>query len=157
MALFQSVQIEAGMPAINANGFEPITLVGDFVVPAGLAAADVVELVVLPANYVPVDAILATDDMDSNGTPTITLDLGVLSGTAGDDDDARTCGNEAFAASTVGQAGGVARPTKAAFAQLAPSTSDRGIGIKLAAGAATLVTGADVRLTVLARPALNGV
>lgn len=155
--LRQSTQIANGEPVISACGFEPVTLVGDYTTGSALAANDVIEMVVLPAGYVPVDAVLATEDLDSGGSPSITLDLGVISGTAQAADNARTCSNEAFAASTVGQAGGVARPTKAAFALLAPTDADRGIGLKVAAAAATLVTGAKIRLTVLARPALNGV
>lgn len=156
MALRQSVQVAAKKPAISANGFEPITLVGDYTTVAGLALNDVIEMVNLPAGYVPVDAVLASEDLDS-GVATITLDLGLISGTAGAADDARTCGNEAFAASTVGQAGGIATPTKAAFALIAPTDADRGMGLKVAAAAATLVVGAKLRLTVLARPALDGV
>ena len=157
MALRQANQVVNKTPVISANGFEPIAIVGDFTVPATLPLNDVVEMVILPAGYVPIDAILATEDLDSGGAPAITLDLGLISGTAGAADDARTCGNEAFAASTVGQAGGVARPTKANFALIAPTDADRGIGLKVAAAAATLVVGAKVRLTVLARPAIHGV
>lgn len=157
MALRQATQVVNKTPVISANGFEPIAIVGDFTVPATLPLNDVVEMVILPAGYVPIDAILATEDLDSGGAPAITLDLGLISGVAGKADDARTCGNEAFAASTVGQAGGVARPTKANFALIAPTDADRGIGLKVAAAAATLVVGAKVRLTVLARPALHGV
>lgn len=156
MALRQSTQVAQKLPVISANGFEPIAIVGDYTVETGLTLDDVIEMAILPAGYVPVDAILASEDLDS-GTPAITLDLGLISGVAGKDDDARTCGNEAFAASTVGQAGGIARPTKAAFAMIAPTTADRGVGLKVAAAAATLVVGAKMRLTLLARPALHGV
>ena len=155
--LRQSVQVAQNQPAISADGYEPITLVGDYTTVAGIGAADVIEMVNLPAGYVPVDAILCAEDLDSGGTPAITLDLGLISGAAGVVDATRTCGSEAFAASTVGQAGGVARPTKAAFAMIAPTSADRGIGLKVAAAAATAVVGAKVRLTVIARPALYGV
>jgi len=153
----QSVQVAQKLPAISASGYEPIVIVGDYVTVAGVAATDVIEMGILPAGYVPVDAILAADDCDSNATPTITLDLGLMSGVAGVVDTARTGGSEAFAASTVAQAGGVARMALAAFTQVAPMGADRGIGVRLAAGAATLVVGAKLRLTVIARPALNGV
>jgi hypothetical protein len=144
------------LPAISADGFEVIPLVGDYTVPAGVVINDVIEMVNLPAGYVPVDAILATEDLDSGGAPAITLDMGLISGVAGAADNTRTCGSEAFAASTVGQAGGIAGPTKKDFAFIAPSSADRGFGIKIAAAAAILVVGAKIRLTVLARPALNG-
>jgi hypothetical protein len=155
--LRQSVQIVQKLPTISADGYEPIAIVGDYVTVAGIIATDVIEFGILPAGYVPMDAILAVEDLDSNGTPTITFDLGLISGTAGLADNSRTCGNEAFAASTVGQAGGVARPTKSAFALTAPTTADRGIGVVVGVAAATAVIGAKLRLTVLARPQLNGV
>lgn len=157
MALKQSTQIVAGDAVPSAAGNEAVHLVGDYTVPTGLAANDVIEMVVLPAGYVPIDAVLVAEDLDSNGSPTVTLDLGLISGTAGAADNARTCGTEAFAASTVGQAGGVARPTKKDFGLIAPTDADRGIGLKLAAGAATLVVGAKIRLTVIARAARRGV
>lgn len=155
--LRQSVQIAQKLPTISSDGYEPIAIVGDYTTVSGIIVNDVIEMCVLPAGYVPIDAILATEDLDSNGTPLVTLDLGVISGTPGVVDSARTCGNEAFAASTVGQSGGTASPTKAAFALLAPDTVDRSIGLKVAAAAATLVVGANIRLTVIARPQLNGV
>lgn len=154
MALKQAKQIVEKLPTISASGYEPIVIVGDFVTVAGLTANDVIEMAILPAGYVPLDAKLVCEDLDT-GT-TLTLDVGVVSGTAGVADNTRTCGNEAVAASTVGQTGGVVVDNKAAFSLLAVSESDRGIGIKLAASAAVLVVGAKIRLTVMARPALNG-
>jgi hypothetical protein len=155
--LRQSTQIANNQPPISADGYEPIVLVGDYTVEAALAANDVVEMVIIPAGYVPVNSHLACEDTDSNGTPTITLDEGLISGTAGAKDNSRTCGNEAFAASTVAQAGGVAAPTKKDFFLIAPTTADRGYGVKVAAGAATLTVGAKWRLNVTCRPALEGV
>lgn len=155
MALRQATQVVEKTPVISANGFEPIAIVGDYTVPAGVVINDVIEMGILPAGYVPIDAILACDDLDT--ATGITLDLGLISGVAGKADDARTCGNEAFAASTVGQAGGIARPTKKDFAFIAPNTADRGVGLKIAAAATTPIVGAKIRLTLLARPAINGV
>lgn len=156
MALRQSVQIAQKLPTISASGFAPITIVGDYVTVAGLAATDIIEMCILPAGYVPLDATLSVEDIDSNGVPTITLDVGLVSGVAGAVDNARTSSNEAIAGSTVGQTGGLARMAKADFTLLAPSTVDRGVGVKLVAGAATLVVGAKMRLNLRARPALNG-
>ena len=110
---------------------------GDYTVEAGLAANDVVEMVILPAGYVPISAYLACEDTDSDATPAIALDMGLISGTAGAADNARTCGSEAFAASTVAQAGGVASPSKKDFFLIAPSDADRGFGVKVATAATT--------------------
>jgi hypothetical protein len=156
MALKQAKQIVEKLPTISASGYEPIAIVGDYATVAGLALNDVIEMVILPVGYVPLDAKLVCEDIDGHATPTLTLDVGVVSGVAGFADNTRTCGNEAVAASTVGQAGGVQLDNKAAFGLLAVSESDRGIGIKLAASAAGLIVGARIRLTVMARPALNG-
>lgn len=152
--LRQSVQIAQKLPTISACGYEPIVIVGDYVVPTGVIINDVIEMAILPAGYVPIDAILVCEDLDTGAG--ITLDLGLISGTAGAADNARTGGAEGFAASTIGQSGGVARVTAAAFAFIAPTDANRGIGVKIAAAAATPVVGAKVRLTVIARPALNG-
>lgn len=151
----QSKQIAAKLPTISASGYAPIVIVGDFTTVAGLAANDVIEMVVLPAGYVPIEVKIATQDLDT-GT-TLTLDCGVFSGEAGLADAARTCGNEAFAASTVGQAGGVVQENKAAILQLTPTDADRGIGLKIAAAATGLVVGANIRMTMIARPKHNGV
>lgn len=156
MSLRQSIQIAAKLPSISADGYEPISAHGDYVAAVGLAATDVIEMVVLPAGYVATGVKLAVEDVDSNGTPTITVDCGVVSGVPGVIDNARTCGTEAFAASTVGQTGGVQVDNKADISLLAPSTVDRAIGLRIGTAAATLTVGARFRLTLHARPALNG-
>lgn len=156
--LRQATQVANNSPVPSADGYEPIVIVGDYVVEAGLAANDVVEMCPIPAGYVPVNMHLAVEDSDANGAPTITLDVGVLSGTYGVKDNARTCANEAIAASTAAQAGGVIAPTKKDFFLIAPdSTKDRGFGVKVAAGAATLTAGAKWRMTLHCRPAIDGV
>jgi hypothetical protein len=157
MAIRQSLQIAQKLPSISSPGYQIAPLVGDYVTQTGLVATDIIDMVILPAGYVPVSYKLATEDCDSNGTPTITLDVGVMSGTPGSLDGARTCGNEALAANIVAQAGGVVVENKAAGLMIAPSDADRSIGVRLATGAATLVVGAKMRLLVEIRPALNGV
>lgn len=154
MALKQAIQVAALLAVQTASSNEAIPVTGDFVVPAGLANGDVVEMAALPSGYVPVDVTVAMEDSDS-GT-SMTLDAGVLSGNYGVKDDARTMGNEFFAASTVGQAGGVARATKAAGFLIAPADNTRGLGIKFPA-IGTPIVGAKIRMIAWVRPALNGV
>lgn len=110
------------------------------------AAGDIIELGVLPGNAVPVEAILDVDDLDSNGTPTITLDVGIMSGPVGKNDPARTCGNELFVASTVGQAGGVVRATASSAFRIQKSEDHRSVGVKVAAGPATGAAGKTIAL-----------
>lgn len=111
-----------------------------------LAAADIVlnnviDLGVLPANHTVADAILIADDLDTNGAPTLALDVGVMSGVPGDTTSVRTCGNEFFAAVSTAQAGGVARMTKKEGFLVLPSAADRSIGVKFQAAAATAAAG----------------
>lgn len=109
----------------------------------------IIEMGPLPAGCDLVDAILDADDLDS-GVAAITLDVGVMSGTAGVSDGARTCGAEVFSASTVAQAGGVVRPTLASAFRIARSDTDRGIGVKLAAAPGTAAAG-TIGLTLIYR------
>ena len=112
------------------------------------SANDILELAPLPANTKIVDVILDSDDLDTNVSPTITFDVGIMSGAFGVDDAARTSDDVIFDGTTVAQAGGVVRPTlKTAFRQAAAST-DRSIGLKIATAAATFAAG-EVGLTVL--------
>lgn len=119
---------------------------------ADLVANNVVDLGILPAGHAITEAILIADDLDTNGTPTITVDVGIMSGTIGDAVNARTVGTELFSASNVAQAGTVstAVTTKTVYT-LAATGVDRSIGAKFVAGAATGAAG-RLRLLVTAVP-----
>lgn len=88
-----------------------------------------VELGILPAFCVPVDAILYLI-----GTYTgITTDIGIMSGVAGTidslTDTARTIGDEYFDGAAMDDADGHIRCTNIDLAQIAPVEYDRGIGM----------------------------
>lgn len=125
-----------------------VAIESELTVPAGLAAGDVVEMLRLPAYCTVCDATLVTDDVDSNATPTIALDVGFLSGDVGKKDNARTCGNELFQADITARTGGSSRMSKAAGFRIAKTEAERAIGIRVATGAATLAPGAKVKLIV---------
>ena len=108
---------------------------------------NIIEIAPIPPGCRVVDMILDADDLDANGAPALTLSVGVMSGAWGVDDDARTCGAEFFSASTVGQAGGVVRPTLQSAFEVAEDDDWRSIGIKAAAAAATNAAG-TIGLTV---------
>ncbi len=149
MALFQTNEAKGIVitPGPLRTG-EVCCISADFTVPAGLALNDIVEMLPLPALCTVVDATLISDNLDSNGTPLISLDVGILSGEAGKNDAARTCGNEFFAADTVGRAGGSSRMSKAAGFRIAKTETERAIGMRVATGAAKLVPGAKINLIV---------
>lgn len=109
---------------------------------------DVIDIGLLPANHTVVDMILIPDDLDTNGAPTLALDVGVMSGTPGDTISARTCGNEFFAASTAAQSGTPTRMSKKDGFLVKPTAADRSIGVKFQASAATAAAG-RLRLRVL--------
>jgi hypothetical protein len=154
-ALFQSAQIAAFAPAIVPERASNVVAVRNTVAISKVAeVGDTYEMVILPANCVVVDMILDADDLSTAAD--ITMDVGIMAGNPYDTTLAnRTCGKEFIDASTIGQAGGVFRPTLKGCFRVAPSKADRSIGIEMAAVATATSTG-TIGLTVLYRPAVNG-
>lgn len=112
---------------------------------AGLLAADIVDLGVLPANAKIVDAYIYADA--SLGTANATV--GVLSGDIGSLASDRTLGTEVFNASAVTNAHtAVVRMTLPTAPKLAAGASDRSIGLQVSAD---IVAGAGkiIRLVLL--------
>lgn len=117
-------------------------------VTAALQIGDIIELGVIPADTRVVDIILDSDDLDTNGAATLSWDVGIMSGAFGDDDPARTCGNQFFAGSTISRASGVERASKVSAFRTTVTGSDRSIGLKCTAVAATFAAG-EIGITVL--------
>lgn len=155
MAFYQAKQIVNNEPLVSADGAtDVIEIFGDFVTVTGMVTGEIVEMVGLPAGYVPVDVSVA---FDASAGAAFTTDCGILSGEYGST-AVRTQGNEAFAANSTGQgAAGLVRAVKPNIMFLAPTDNDRGIGLKIVGTLTTLVVGTNVRLKLLARPARNGV
>lgn len=151
MAILKSTQVTNRQPIPNAvNATDLIPIVGDYVTTGNEASGDIIEMVPLPAGYVPVDVILDAEDC---GT-TATTDCGVMSG-AYLSSGARTCGAEFMSAKALGTAG-VYRMDAVGSSRVAPATSDRSIGLKLST-VSSPATGAKLRMTVLCRPQIEGV
>lgn len=151
MALFRATQCSRLTPYPSADGARDLVpIIGDFTVPAGFAAGDVVEMGALPPGYVPVDLIA---DNQALGV-TVTADFGILSGNYLDS-GARTCGAQ-FAAAQALQTAGIKRLSAAGGARLAPSTAERSWGF-VASAVATPTVGAVIRATLLVRPQSEGV
>lgn len=121
MATYRSQQVTDEMP-IPSHGLGCSTYTQRFkiTVTAALTTADVLQFGYLPQYARVVDATLKASDLDTNGTPTIALNVG----DAGDAD-------RLFAASTVGQAGTVARMSVAT-----------GFGYRYDTAGGTMITGA---------------
>lgn len=123
---------------------------------AELVLNDVIDIGVLPAGHTVSDAILLSDDLDSNGTPLIALDVGIMTGTPGDTVSARTTGNELFAADVAARTGVSSRMSKVAGFNILPVDYDRSIGVKFQAAPATAAAG-RIRLRVFSNASANQV
>ena len=145
MTLFVSKCAAGQKPVTSLNSGRPGVLMYEYVTTANLAAGDIIDLGPLPAGVAPIDVTLISDDVDS-GSATITMTVGLLN--AGKTDLNGGTNENFIVASTVGQTGGVARATTAAAYLLGASTSERRLGIKIVAGAAT-GTGAGEKIAVL--------
>lgn len=159
MALRKSTQAASRIPALSPMGAgQALTIVAEYTVTAALVNTDIIEMMALPAGTVVARAMLATEDFDAANT--VTVDVGLMSGqylaALDDAGAARTCGAEFFAADITGRAGGAVASTVRAGHMLAPSASDRSIGIKITA-AMTAVVGAKIRLYVTAVPVPPGI
>ena len=118
---------------------------------AQLIAGDIIDLGVLPANHTIGDAILICDDIDTNGTPLVSLDVGIMSGVPGDITSARTCGAELFSADTSARTAAISRMTLPTGFKIAPVQYDRSIGVKIVAAPATAAAG-RIRVRVFMHP-----
>lgn len=148
MAILQSSQAKGISPNPYPHTASSVCAVrATIALTANPTANDIAEMVMLPAGCRVIDMILDSDDLDSDGTPAITMDVGIMSGEFGTS-GARTCGDEFFTAATVGQTGAVARPTKKEAFRVAASNVHRSIGIKFAVVSDVFVAG-TVGLTVL--------
>jgi hypothetical protein len=104
-------------------------------------ANDVFEVGILPADHVLVDFILTADSWDSNATPTLAANIGVMTGAVGDTARVYTAvGTEMGAAIVFGKTAVSVFVRLAAVAAnrvAASKTVDRSIGMAITTAAAT--------------------
>lgn len=113
-----------------------------------LAVGDIIDFGIISGNATVTDLVIDSDDLDTNASPTLAYDVGVLSGAPGDVGGSRTCGTEFFAASTASQAAAVTRMSKITGFRVAPVAKDTSIGIKITTASATLPTTGKLALMV---------
>lgn len=141
MATLKTDVITRNQPVPTAVGNQVVPQRAAYALAAALALNDTIVMCKLPADHLPVDFILDTDDLDSGATPSITLNAGVTG--------SLSC---FLAGSTIGQAGGVVRADKTAGFRLTPSSVDREVIITVAAAPATGATTGTIGITMLTRP-----
>ena len=140
MARFTSNKAGNDKPAVSScQHGEVRSIRAEYDLAAALALNDDIAMVKLPPGHHVVDCMIDTDDLDSNGTPLIVLDAGILDGDT----------NAFIDGSTVGQAGGLARMDQVAGKRLAVNhTAEQLVGITVATGPATGATTGKVGMDV---------
>lgn len=142
MSEYKADAAEDRRPSVTVTGAGQSTInQGKYTTTAALVAADTIALCKLPAGHVPVDLIVDTDDLDTNGTPTLTMKAGLIGGV------------DMIATSTLGQSAGMARMDDSAGRRIAPTDADRLIGLTVVANAATGVVGGVITATLISRVA----
>lgn len=145
MALLVSSICEDGHDIKVGTNLQLMAIRGEIDVDATLADGDILKLAPLPAGCMLVDAFIDTDDLDTNVAPALVMDLGIINAT--DDGLTTVLLND----TTIGQGGGLARIDTQATLRLAPSTSERFVGIEIITTAATPAASGTVGLTLLYR------
>ena len=111
------------VPAVTASDeAQTVTVEAKIALPASVVINDTIVGFILPAGHVPVDLFITADDLDSSTG--ITLTVAVLDATLA----ALVASTNFITASTVAQAGGVARASVVDGLRLAPAAYDRYIG-----------------------------
>lgn len=128
MATFTSDLVSSGQVLSTPVDGSMICRKATYEISAALVAADLVQMIPVYKGEIVHDVILKTDDLDTNGTPAIVLDVG---------DGVST--NWAIDGSTVGQAGGVDKTDATAVpkAYTADDTLDVDVDVAPATGATT--------------------
>lgn len=119
------------------DGQQAKVMVCTYTIAAALVINDVIQSPPLPKGAVVYDVMLAVTDLDTNGAPAITLDVGY-----GTDPD------YFIAASTIGQTGGVARASAVTAATPLTLTVNDTIDVLVKAAPATGATSGTVTLVV---------
>lgn len=128
--------LDAPVAASRIAG-QPVTVYSEYAIAAALVINDRIRMVKVPKGATVIGAMLGADDLDTNGAPTITLDVG---------DDGTS--DRFIAASTIGQTGAAPASAivKAGFGYAYPA--DDTIDILVKAAPATGAATGTLRLAV---------
>lgn len=142
MATFQMTnpQGRTATPPGVGDGKSLKCVTASYSLAAALALNDVLQSPLIQSGSTVIDVMVVVSDLDTGGSPSITLDVGY-----GDDPD------YFIAASTVGQAGGVARASAATAQPLTLAKNDT-IDITVKAAPATGATTGTITLSVFLLP-----
>ena len=152
MAVYQSKQVKAGVPAPSIDdAYECYAITADYVTPTGgLASGAIIEMGALPDNAIPLDLVVHTGALGTS----VTLDAGIMSGDFASTSQSRTLGSEFFTSAQAAATAVLLRGTKS-FAAVAPSASVRSWGVKV--GGATTDAAISIRATLFVAAAPVGI
>lgn len=154
---FKSTQATAKQAAVDVSQAGIVAAPRyEYNLAAALIINDIIVMGDLPAGHVPVDCIVDSDDLDTNGTPLIVLQAGILNAGQTDIDTTASGGASWIGSSTVAQAGGIARASDKAITRAPVSAVKQTYGIKVSAAPATGTTTGKVGMTLSYRPVVHG-
>ena len=157
MSLLKTNYANGIYPMPSASDSNVLAVRMEYSLAAALALNDVMYMGDLTSNHLPVDFMLDSDDLDTGGAPAVVLAVGIINATDnGLSTDAADGGAAWLAGSTIGQAGGMARPTTNVLSRVAASESSRRIGVHVSTAPATGATTGKVGLMFQYRAAHYG-
>lgn len=121
----------------SAEAGDKLAVYSKYSITAALVINDVIQMCRVPAGARITNVILKTADLDSGGSPSITLDVG----DTGDTD-------RLIAAATIGQAGGTSSALVSSTGQFYQYTAETIISVLVHAAPATSATTGDIELLV---------
>ena len=140
MSLLKTKNALGVYPMPSADGSGVIAVRMEYSIAAVLALNDVIYMGDLPANHVPVDFMLDSDDVSAGAD--VVMAVGIINATDnGLSTEAADGGAAWLSGSTIGQAGGMARPTTNVLPRGAASESSRRVGVHISTAATTTTTG----------------
>lgn len=134
MALFQSLFATGALSVPTVEGSDVVAYRSEVSVPSTLALNDILEMGSLPADHKFADLIFDATDLDTNGTPLISLEFGFLNA-------AKTALTQVIATTTVARAGGIDRVATRDFLDVVETTANRNVGFRVSAQGATRAAG----------------
>lgn len=146
--------LQGTTPPVFPAGAEVVAVRGEISLVANdLDANDAGSVVVLPAGCVPVAAYLDSEDLDTNGAPTIVAQVGIMNTADSDLSTAAADGGAVWQTGiTICQTGGQVAVLGRPMTQVAAASVDRRVGVKFSAAAATKAAG-RIGITLLYRGA----
>lgn len=156
MAILKTEHAKGVRPMPAPEGGEVIAARLNYDLAAALAVNDTIVLGFLPAGCVPVDFMLDTDDLDTNGAPTIVVQAGILTTALTGIDTTKSGGTAGgwIGSATTAQAGGIARATDKSITRVpVDDVNDLPVGLLISTGPATGATTGKIAGTLTYRNA----